>query len=129
MKNKILIIIGIVSLLLLTGCGNKNLLECKRGFNLKDGTCLQIKDYNNSNLSFIMSQESDFEIDVLMKATPQGIHFNADYINFTDGKINLTFGDDFLNFENYDYIEWNLGNESYIFEKAKANLGDTKDES
>lgn len=53
---------------------------------------------------------------------PISLIFNADYVNFTDGNLTLSTTQPFLfNFGIVDYIEWNIGNETYIYNKITQN--------
>jgi len=58
---------------------------------------------------------------------PQGVIFNADYITFTDGVLNITFNQtSMIDFYDYDYIEWNIANETFRYERVSLNQSEQK---
>ena len=58
---------------------------------------------------------------------PTGVIFNADYITFTDGVLNITFNQtSMIDFYDYDYIEWNIANETFRYERVSLNQSEQK---
>ena len=112
MKKTILILL--ISLMLVSGCDQElNVNVIDKGIpNITEAETpeLYFQTFNDSN-----SIKEIFRIN----SQPQGITFTMDYVEFTDGNLILsTREEDFLfNFNITDFIEWNIGNETYRYEK------------
>lgn len=74
---------------------------------------------HNKEFYSSVQNESLLKLQIL-NDTPVGIIFRADYVEFTDGNLTITFRDEyaFLNFSIADYIEFNLKGTKYMYEKV-----------
>ena len=77
---------------------------------------------------FLPSEPPQFDIADINMTVPVGIIFYADYLKFEDGHMTVGFdGKDHIkifnesitleSFDNFSYIEWNIGNESWTYVK------------
>lgn len=62
--------------------------------------------------------EADESLLLFSNEEPMGIVFDVDYIEFTDGNLTLSTIDEWFDFSNIDYIEWNIGNNTYKYKKG-----------
>lgn len=73
------------------------------------------------------SSEGSFsELDRLeiLHEGPTYLTFYADYLNFTDGNLTLTFDEGLMFSPDLDYLRWNLGNETFLFKRVNETKGE-----
>jgi len=117
MKHKIIIVMCI--LILLVGCSNEKLKD-ELWDDIQSGRYTEGFQTNNKLLldNGSLFRIADTNITSMLFTQPQGIIFTADYVTFTDGKLNITFDEElWWSFNNFSYIQWNIGNKTYKYIK------------
>jgi len=119
MKHKIIIVMCI--LILLVGCSNEKLKD-ELWDDIQSGRYTEGFQTNNKLLldNGSLFRIADTNITSMLFTQPQGIIFTADYVTFTDGKLNITFDEElWWSFNNFSYIQWNIGNNTYKYIKEE----------